>query len=254
MATISDPIRHGHPPGGVAWGDRGVIADGSPIPDARKPSRAERVPARGAQPPVPPAAHYTIAAVDIVGFGDRRRNGASQLRVRRGLYGALRESFGAAGIPWERCRREDRGDGALILAPGDLPKGPFADRLPAALADALAAHNRRHPAKEQIRLRLALHAGEVFHDEHGVTSTSLNHTFRMLDAETFKSLFAQSAGVLGVISSAWFYDEVIWQSDWGEADSYNRVEVTNKETTTATWIRVVGQRSASATAVAAVIT
>lgn len=138
------------------------------------------------------------------------------------------------------------GDGALLLAPGDLPKAPFADRLPDTLADALVAHNRRHPGNEQIRLRLALHAGEVFHDEHGVTSTSLNRTFRMLDAQEFKAAFAEAAGVLAVISSVWFYDEVIWQSDLSEAGAYDCVEVTNKETTTHAWVRVVRGRRISA--------
>ncbi len=179
--------------------------------------------------------------VDIVGFGDLRRNNSSQWRVRRGLYDALQHSFDTAGIPWHRCRREDRGDGVLILVPADVPKALFVERLPATLANALTMHNQRHPAVEQILLRLALHAGEIVEDEHGVTSSSLNHTFRILDAETVKTAFAGSAGVLAIIGSLWFFDEVIRQSDWSEAGSYVSLDVRHKETETRAWIRVVGR-------------
>jgi hypothetical protein len=247
MAAISDPIRHDpiSVEESTAWGgDRTVDME---VPHARKPLRIERIAAPWAdEPPTPTAMHYTIAAVDIVGFGNRSRTGSNQVRVRRGLYAALRHSFDTAGIPWDRCVREDRGDGAMILAPADVPKAHFADHLPQNLANALVAHNRRHPDEEQIHLRLALHAGEIFHDEHGFCSTSLNLTFRMLEAEEFKSTFAESSGVLAVISSGWFYDEVIWHSELSQAGSYAGVEVTNKETTTRAWIRVVDGRRLSA--------
>jgi hypothetical protein len=191
--------------------------------------------------PLPVATHYTIIVVDIVGFGDLRRSNASQLRVRHGLYEALRHAFEAAGIPWHRCRREDRGDGVLILAPAYVPKALFVERLPEPLAATLAGHNKQHPALEQIRLRLALHAGEILEDEHGVTASSITHTFRILDAEVVKAAFVESGGVLAVIGSAWFFDEVIRQSDWSEVSSYAPLDVCNKETTTRAWIRTLGR-------------
>jgi hypothetical protein len=43
---------------------------------------------------------------------------------------------------------------------------PFADTVPRALATALREHNDTHPVEERIRLRMALHAGEVELDEH----------------------------------------------------------------------------------------
>lgn len=245
MATISDPTRHDPEPG-QQHGERGErSADEEPSP-IRAPSWLERIPApafglRVAEE-LPAALHYSIVVVDIVGFSDQRRNNSNQVRIRRGLYGALRHAFDAAEISWDRCRTEDRGDGALILVPADIPKARFVERLPEALADALGAHNKHHPAEEQIRLRLSLHAGEIFHDEHGVTSSSINHAFRILDAAEFKTAFEESAGVLAVISSGWFYDEVIRHCDSGRGDAYVGIKVTNKETTTRAWIRVVQQR------------
>lgn len=248
MATISDPTQHDPHFGsqGNAWGARAGGDDGLtvlPNPDAARFGRivSPAFAVKETDPPPPVAMHSTIVVVDIKGFGDHDRTNASQVRVRRGLYNAMQHSFEAAGILWDRCAREDRGDGALILAPADLPKAPFVDRLPGLLADALTAHNRRHPALERIRLRLALHAGEILRDEHGVTSSSINHTFRILDASSVKAAFAESAAVLAIVSSAWFYDEVIRQSDWSKASSYTPIEVRNKETTAQAWLRILGR-------------
>jgi hypothetical protein len=187
-------------------------------------------------------AHCTIVATDIAEFGQYSRNNTNQVRIRRGMYRAMQQAFDAADIPWISCRREDRGDGVLILAPADVSKAMFVDHLPNALVDALTRHNRIHPVEERIRLRLALHAGEVNYDEHGVTGSSITHTFRLLDAEVVKRTFAEVSAVLAIIGSAWFFDEVIRHSEWSHARSYRPVDITNKETTTQAWIRLLKTR------------
>ncbi|MPZ83025.1 MAG: hypothetical protein GEV28_22585 [Actinophytocola sp.] len=178
--------------------------------------------------------------MDIEGFGDLRRNNTNQARTRHGLYGAMQNAFDAACIPWTSCRREDRGDGVLILAPASVPKTLFADRLPGTLLDALVRHNRTHPTEEQIRLRLALHAGEITYDDHGVTASSIILTYRLLDAPVLKNALALSSGVLAVVGSAWFFDEVIRHSELSGAASYRPAVVTHKETTARAWIRLLG--------------
>jgi ribosomal protein L2 len=56
---------------------------------------------------------------------------------------------------------------------------------------------------------MTLHAGEVYYDEHGVTGASINLAFRLLDARDLKGALARSAGVLAIIASSWFYEEVV---------------------------------------------
>lgn len=186
--------------------------------------------------------HCTIVAVDIEGFGKYSRNDTNRLRIRHGLYGAMRYTFETTGVPWGSCDRADTGDGVLILVPADVPKSLFADLLPNVLADALVRHNRSHPIEEKIRLRLALHAGEINYDDHGATSSSITHAFRLLDADVFRCALAESSGVLAVISSAWFFDEVIRHSERSDAAAYRLTGVTNKETITQAWIRLPGDR------------
>ncbi len=57
---------------------------------------------------------------------------------------------------------------------------------------------------------MALHAGEVCYDEHGVTAASINLAFRLLEADPLRAALAMLAqGVLAVITSAWFFEEVV---------------------------------------------
>ncbi|HEX7303126.1 hypothetical protein [Lentzea sp.] len=184
-------------------------------------------------------AHCTIVAVDIVGFGQRDRNNTNQVRLRHGMYKAMQAAFDAAGIPWLSCQHDDRGDGVLVFVPAEVPKRLLADHLPNALLEELLRHNQSHPPRERIRLRLALHAGEVNYDAHGVTGYAINHTCRLLDADVLRNALTGSAAVLAVIGSAWFFDEVIRHSELSQSRAYRPVEVVNKETATQAWVRLL---------------
>ena len=58
--------------------------------------------------------------------------------------------------------------------------------------------------------------------------------FRLLDAGPLKAALASSPGVLAVIVSSWFFEEVVRHS--GAVPGYRPVEVAVKETTTTGWI------------------
>lgn len=182
-----------------------------------------------------PAVHRTIVAVDVEGFGNRHRTNPNQVAVRDGLYRAMREAFEQAGIPWADRDHEDRGDGMFILVGPEVPKSLLAESLPSALVAALRGHNAAHPDSERIRLRMALHAGEVNYDEHGATAAAINLTFRLLEAGPVKEALAGSSGVLAVIASSWFFEEVVRHSAVDVA-AYHSVSVTVKETSTMGWI------------------
>ncbi|GGU19635.1 hypothetical protein GCM10010208_50630 [Actinomadura livida] len=112
-----------------------------------------------------------------------------------------------------------------------------ASGVPALLAAALAVHNQIHDRAARIRVRLALHAGEICHDEHGVTGTALNLAFRLLAAEPLEQALAGSPGVLAMIASPWFYDEVIRHDPASAPAAYRPVHIIVKRTRSAAWIR-----------------
>lgn len=180
------------------------------------------------------AVHRTIVVVDVEGFGDQCRTNTHQVTIRDGLYRVMRKAFDRTGVVWDDCDCEDRGDGVLVLVPAEVPKGLLVESLPFAVVTGLRGHNGVHIGPEQIRLRMALHAGEVRYDQHGVTGTSVNLAFRLLEAGPLKQALARSPGVLAVIASSWFYEEVARHTH--VADEYHCVDVTVKETTTIGWI------------------
>ena len=100
----------------------------------------------------------------------------------------------------------------FILVGSEVPKSLFVESLPSALVSALRRHNGTHSDLERIRLRMALHAGEVNYDKHGATAVSINLTFRLLESGPVKEALAGSPGVLAVIASSWFFEEVIRHS------------------------------------------
>ncbi|AUI58328.1 hypothetical protein BKN51_08910 [Amycolatopsis sp. BJA-103] len=123
----------------------------------------------------------------------------------------------------------------LLLAPAAVPKQLFVEQVPGRLVKALNRHNRAHGTGEQIRLRMAVHAGEVLLDAYGATGVAINHTFRLLDASPLKDALAGSGGVLAVITSDWLFREVVWHSAADET-RYRPKRVRVKETETVGWI------------------
>ena len=182
------------------------------------------------------AMHRSILCVDVENFGDRRRTDLDQTRVRGGLYQALRGALSESHVRWDSCYREDRGDGALVLIPPEFPKRDLVTIFPRALAAALDRHNRTHAPLARIKLRVALHAGEVRHDAHGVIGRPIILAFRLLDAEVVKSALRRAPGALVLVASDWFFDEVVRHEPTATPEEYRQVQITAKETTTRAWV------------------
>lgn len=182
-----------------------------------------------------PAMHRTVLAVDVEAFSAQHRIQHHEI-IRKGLYESLRNAFAESDIPWVEEDHEDRGDGLLVLLPVEVPKSRVVNRLPHALAGELRRHNAAHDKDAEVRLRVAVNAGEVRKDEHGMVADAINLTARLLDAPPLKSELAHSPGVLALIVSDRFYDEVIRDDAASNPPAYRRVRVDVKETHAKAWI------------------
>jgi hypothetical protein len=183
-----------------------------------------------------PAVHRAMVLVDIEGFGDPRRTLPHQLGTRNGLYRVVQRALEAAGVPWEACHREDRGDSVVVLIPPHHPKAPLVEVLPEVLVREVRAHNNTSHQAQQTRLRLAVHAGEVAFDDHGVTSTSLTTAFRLLDAKPLKQALASSTGLVAMVVSRLVFDEVVRQSAVLDPATFRPIVVRVKEFNDLAWI------------------
>ncbi|SEG47992.1 hypothetical protein SAMN04489712_105451 [Thermomonospora echinospora] len=197
-----------------------------PPPDLTQHAAVLRPPAR--QWPV----HCGMIALDITGFA-RRADPHLQLHLRQALYRITHEACRSAGLDWDACHREDRGDGLLLIAPPAAGVHILLHPLVGHLLAGLRAHNKVAGRSARLRLRMAVHAGFVYADPYGVTGTAVNHLFRLLEAPAFK---AAATGDLALIVSGYLYEEAaVHRLGLPGPDRLTPLTITSKETRTVAW-------------------
>lgn len=185
--------------------------------------------------------HRSVVAFDVEGFSDPYRDDGAQSAVRARVYELVREAFDSAGVPWSACTHEDRGDGAIVLVPAEISKVLLLDPLPGHLSAALTEHNRGAPLAHRIRLRLAVHAGEISVDQHGLSGTDLVEACRLLDADQLRDALRHSPVPLALAVSGTVYDGIVRHRHRGiDPATYHPVTVEVKRTRLAAWIHLPG--------------
>ena len=149
----------------------------------------------------------------------------------------IRASFDGAGIPWDSCHWDDRGDGLLIVVPPRISTMAILDGLPLRLAEALKRHNHRSSDAVRIQLRVAVHVGPVMTDMMGLSGEAIICAARLLDAPPLKRALAETAAHLGIIVSTFVYESVVKH---GDSDGFRQTRVKVKESRLDAWMRLTG--------------
>ncbi|ANZ34748.1 hypothetical protein BBK82_00295 [Lentzea guizhouensis] len=186
----------------------------------------------------PRAEPRAVLAVDVEKFSDPSRTNHHKSVVQDGLYEALHAAFHESNIAEESWYVEDRGDGALFLFTPEVRKQVLTDSLLRRMGANLLRYNATVTPEARIRLRIALHFGEVVINDKGVVGDCVNHTFRLLDAPPLKTALAGSTSLLAVVVSEEFYRHVLRHDPAAEPQAYRQIEVVVKETTAAAWMRL----------------
>ncbi|MGW0732267.1 hypothetical protein [Streptomyces sp. NPDC002851] len=187
--------------------------------------------------------YRALFAMDIersAGRGD-----AALLQIRDVLSSALRESFERSGIDWAQCLCADLGDGMQVTAPAGLRKTKLIHPLIHELGVRLHAHNRLAGPLTRIRVRIALHAGDVHvHPDGQVVGRPLEVLARLLNAAPARTALAQAPdAALALLVSQHFYDDTICHGYPGiDPATFRGTTVTEKEYTASAWLHVPGQR------------
>ncbi|MFI1826341.1 hypothetical protein ACH41E_07775 [Streptomyces sp. NPDC020412] len=190
--------------------------------------------------------YRALFAVDIersAGRGD-----SAFLEIRHTLLSALRESFGRSGIDWDACLCTDLGDGIQVTAPAGLWKTKLIHPLIHELDARLHAHNRLAGPLTRIRVRIALHAGDVhLHPDGQVVGRPLEVLARLLNAApTRVALNRAPDAVTALIVSQHFHEETVCHGYPGiEPAAFHGVTVTEKEYVASAWLHVPGQRTSA---------
>jgi hypothetical protein len=215
----------------------------SPVRAARDRSSLRAITAAAAGLPDPWSGGRLcgLFAIDIAGFTDPCRDEHIQLYLREMIYRILERAFNGAGLPWRECQHEDRGDGALIIIPAVLPVDALADPLPERLHGLVRVHNRVSAERARVQVRAAAHIGMVYRDDHGFAGDSVSHLCRLLESPRLKHLLAASGSELGLIASAYFYDNVICRHPTlVDPAAFQPVAVDLRHAQTTGWVQLLG--------------
>lgn len=191
--------------------------------------------------PLSPTEHRTIVVVDVADFTNPNRNVHDMITVQEGLYDVLKTAFAESGVDFDSCTHEDRGDGALVLVPADVPKSQLADLLPARLVAALSRYNANRIPEARFKLRVGMHAGDIRRNDNGWVGHALNDAFRIVEATEAKDALAQTAGTVALIVSDYFYTEVIKQDPGTAPEAYREIAVSVKKFAGNAWLRLPGE-------------
>jgi hypothetical protein len=181
----------------------------------------------------------TIVVLDIVEFAHPQRTDPTRLRLRRRLYKLIRQTLVAAEIDPEHAPRVDLGDGVIVLFHPDLSAVHLVDVVIRRLGAALAEVNRGVPGGERLRLRVALHRGDVLTDAHGFVGSALVEACRLSNAAGLREQLAATSADMALIVS-----DQVWRQlpappeDPAGASRYRPVAFTAHDVTVRAWVQV----------------
>ncbi|KDA43569.1 toll/interleukin-1 receptor domain-containing protein [Frankia sp. BMG5.23] len=170
--------------------------------------------------------HVSVFCLDARHYS--RQDIATQASWREGLRRIVDEAVGGAGLPPRSIRlRQDRGDGFLAAVAADAPKAVLATEFVRELRIALRTYNRGRDETGRIRLRLALHQGEVGIGGSGFVGDAAVVAARLVDADPVRQLLEQDrdAELALVLSSEFYHSTVAGRLRDLDPAQYRRVEV-----------------------------
>jgi hypothetical protein len=179
----------------------------------------------------------SLIAIDIEGYSGRDNLG--HLELREALRRVCDEAFQRVDVTPDA--RQDQGDAFLILVRPDTTKALLVDDLVREMVTALRRFNRSRLPHTRMRLRMAIHAGEVHVDGTGFGGESVVAVMRLIDADALKDALKTAPDDLAVIVSEHLHKDVVLQRYRGiDPAEYHEVQVVRKQFNQPGWVRVPG--------------
>jgi hypothetical protein len=190
----------------------------------------------------------SIFISDIVGYGDPRRDYHDRATLRSALLRILTEAFAESGLPWRRCRHQDRGDGLLTVVPPTMSTTLLVDPLLQILGERLLRHNREVDDVLRIRLRSAVHVGPVRLEGTGYPNVSVIHAARMHDSGPLRRWLATTDIALATMVSDYVYNNVVRHLRGAiTADAFRRARYQTKGVPITSWMHITKPTSEQST-------
>jgi len=184
--------------------------------------------------------HRSCIVVDVENSSSRPD--PDLMALRTALYEIVDDALARSPITPGQWVREDRGDGIMLLFASAVQKIDIVDPLLDHLVTALLRHNHGTALDKWMRLRVALHAGEVQRDQAGWGGAALTLTFRLSAARPVKEALARAPRAQCVIvASHEFYDSVIRHGHRSiDPANYRPIWIPLGNDSVRAWVRIPG--------------
>jgi hypothetical protein len=182
--------------------------------------------------------YRALLACDIAGSAGR---GEQRLQeIRRVLRSTLFDALSIADLDPRNFLYVDTGDGCQLVAPAALPKAGLLFPLLPELNSRIREHNRNTCADTRLRVRAAVHAGEIRLDPDGtVSGAPFEALARLLDSAPLRHATRAGTGgtPVAAILSHHFYEETVGHGYEGlDADAFTAADVRVKEYAANAWL------------------
>lgn len=183
----------------------------------------------------PRPVHRVILVADIEKSNRREWTDNTRVRMNLNLRRCIEEVGRLAEPMGGRCERYVSGDSAILLF--DIPHKTEFPTVIIALGDAVTRCNEGAADGERMRLRIAVHHGEVSLVADGVVGSDVSYASRLCDSDVLRTALARSAGDLALILSEEFHGIITnWVGGALDAAHCEPVVVMNKETEAVAYI------------------
>lgn len=183
--------------------------------------------------------YYSWAVLDVEDWSGRPAVNAANIQDT--LRRIEREALARAGIDPNCVGRQPRGDGAMRAIAGDVAKERIATRFVEELRQAIVDYDATSGPEESIRVRLALHAGDVIEGKGEWAGQPVIVASRLVDSAVIKRVLAAAKGSpLALIVSRDWYDAVV-KEGYAPSEGYAKVWVEEKTFADVAWVAVPGR-------------
>jgi hypothetical protein len=184
--------------------------------------------------------YFSIVVFDIDRPGPRI-DPVPEALVER-AFALVDDALTASGIPVDMVHVDHHGDGGFVLVGNNVPKCDIGESFVRKLNDGLHRYTYLSAPASRLRLRVALHAGDVARDDQGWEGAELETAFRLVDSPALHAaLTAADKAHMAVIVSWTWYDAVVWHQRGGiDRTTYSRVPLDPRQHHTTAWVHVPG--------------
>jgi WD40 repeat protein len=185
--------------------------------------------------------YRTFLAADIESYSTRERSDSVRVQLRHRLTDWCVDLFDRAGMVPGNWLLQDTGDGWLLSVDPNVSRSLLLDTVPGGLRGHLLTHNQDRPPAQRLRVRLAMHAGDVLPDPEPFVGEATNHVCGLLDSEVLRACLRATTQPLAVMVSAEIYHGVVGRAHGGlNPAEWHQVAVDGKDGPVDAWVHVPG--------------